>query len=101
MNIEKKDLKKCYYFFIGGTDVFKIGNRDAMEFTHFPSSVSYLQRQFDSRSRTSYAAKLNLLNFQSKSFRVIPWLYFLLLQEQLFTNSNMIKNSKPNCYYTS
>ena len=98
MNIEKKDLKKCYYFFIGGTDVFKIGNRDAMELTHFPSSVSYLQRQFDSRSRTSYAAKLNLLNFLSKSFRVIPWLYFLLLQEQLFTNSNMIKNSKPNCY---
>ena len=44
---------------------------------------------------------VEFVNFSAQIFRVVPWLYFLLLREQLFTNFNMITNSKPYCYYTS
>ena len=84
-SILKKGFKEFFFnFFIGGTDVFKIGNWDAVELTHLPQSLTCLQRQFYSRSRTSYASKMNLLNFLSKSFRVIPWLYFLFYKNNYF-----------------
>ena len=70
--------------------------------THLPSSLTYLQRQFRRFSVSNFLCILvEFVNFSAQIFRVVPWLYFLLLQEQLFKNSNMIENSKPYGYYTS
>ena len=83
-----------YFFVIKGTDVMQLSHTLALVSHLLPALVRFSVSNF-------LCILVEFVNFSAQIFRVVPWLYFLLLQEQLFTNSNMIKNYKPYCYYTS